>query len=210
MSKIKMRTRTPSIDMTPMVDLFFLLLTFFMLTTSFRPQEAKPVDTPNSISETTSPSMNLITVLISKDSKVYFNMDNGSDSSSHVRAKVLKGVGEYYKINFTSEELNKFEKLNSFGMPVKDISAWLSEQDPKVKDLMQTGIPTDSIDNQLNVWISFARNTNSVAEVAIKGDFKSDFKVVKKVMDMFQLNGINKFNLTTNLEKVEVKKEELN
>ena len=51
MPKIKLPTKSPHIDMTPMVDLFSLLLTFFMLTASFRPQEAAPIDTPNSISE---------------------------------------------------------------------------------------------------------------------------------------------------------------
>ena len=51
MSKIKLPSKPPKIDMTPMVDLFMLLLTFFMLTASFIPQEAVQVDTPNSISE---------------------------------------------------------------------------------------------------------------------------------------------------------------
>lgn len=72
MAKIKLRRQSPHVDMTPMVDLFSLLLTFFMLTTSFRPQEAKVIDTPFSVSEKTAPEKNVITLLIDKEDNVFF------------------------------------------------------------------------------------------------------------------------------------------
>lgn len=208
MSKLKMPVRSPSVDMTPMVDLFFLLLTFFMLTTSFRPQEAVQVDTPSSISEKKTPEKNVITLLISKDNKVYFNIDNGADSTSHMRSALLKMIGDYYKVSFTPEELKKFETLSSFGVPMTKMKDWINAKDQKDRDAMSTdGIPTDStaIGSELQMWIHFARLTNPEAEAAIKGDFGSDFKVVKKVMDILQDKKINKFDLTTNMEKVEVK-----
>ena len=59
------------------------------------------------------------------------------------------------------------------------------------------------------MWVHFARLTTPAAEAAIKGDFTSDYKVVKKVMDILQEKKINKFDLTTNLEKVEVKASEI-
>jgi biopolymer transport protein ExbD len=65
----------------------------------------------------------------------------------------------------------------------------------------------DSTDNQLALWILFARKANPDAEAVIKGDQEADFKVVKKIMDIVQAAKINKFNLITNLEKVEVKLE---
>ena len=205
MSKIKLPSKPPRIDMTPMVDLFFLLLTFFMLTTSFRPQEAKPIDTPQSISEKITPEKNVITVLISKDDRVYFNIDNGGDSSMHVRRKVLEEMGNYYRVPFTKEQFKKFESSASFGMPIKNLAAWLDAKEPKEKDAMQTGIPIDSLDNQLSMWVHFSRLMNPNAEAAIKGDMDADYKIAKKVFDIMQDKKINRFNLTTTLQKVEVK-----
>jgi biopolymer transport protein ExbD len=59
----------------------------------------------------------------------------------------------------------------------------------------------DSLDNQLSMWVRFARITNPQAEAVIKGDGGADLKVVKKVMDILQENKVNKFNLTTNLQQ---------
>jgi biopolymer transport protein ExbD len=205
MPKIKPPVRTPHIDMTPMVDLFSVLLIFLLLTTSFRPQEAAIIDSPTSISEKQAQDKDIMTIIISKEGKVFFNIDNGKDSSRHIRTRVLEEMGKRYNITFSPKDLSQFGNLSSFGMPVVDIPKWLKEQDSKKKELFQTGIPMDSTDNQLSYWIRFSRLTNPNAEVAIKGDGNSEYKVVKEIMDLLQDNKVNKFNLVTNLEKQEVK-----
>jgi biopolymer transport protein ExbD len=208
MPKIKLPVKSPSINMTPMVDLFALLLTFFMLTTSFRPQEAAIIDTPNSVSEKVSPEKNVITILIDKDNKVYMNFDNGLDTSVLIRKEVLKKMAEQYSLTFTEKELKTFSTWSSFGMPADRIKSWLNTPDSKDREKFQTGIPIDSTDNQLNLWVRFIRLQNPNAVVAIKGDGIADFKTVKHVMDILQDNQVNKFNLTTNLVKEEAKLEE--
>jgi len=200
MGKIKMHKNPPKIDMTPMVDLFFLLLIFFILTATFRPQEAVAVDTPNSNSNTTTPEQHVITLTVSKDNLVFFNIDNGTDSSEHLRAKVLQAMGSQYNIRFTPAEIKRFEALNSFSLPIVKMKNWLDAKDAKTRDAMHTGLPMDSTDNQLLMWIRFARQYYPQFEVALKGDRDADYKEVKKVIDILQDNNVNKFNLTTNLE----------
>jgi biopolymer transport protein ExbD len=205
MPKIKVKHSTPRIDMTPMVDLFTLLLTFFMLTTSFKPSEAVIVDTPNSVSEKTAPDKNIMTVFIAKDNKVYFNLDNGKDSTTHVRIKVLEEMGKQYNMTFTEEEKSKFEKLGSFGLPMENMKAWINAKDGIERAKYTSGIPYDSIDNQLNKWVLFTRFFNPTVEAAVKGDADADYSSAKKVFDILLDNKLNRFNLTTNLEKVEIK-----
>ena len=204
MGKIKIAVKTPRIDMTPMVDLFFLLLVFFILTATFRPEEAAPIDTPASTSQTPIPDSHLVTILISKDDKVFFNVDNGKDSTEHIRAKVLQAIGSNYQIKFTPKEIKKFEGLASFGLPATKLKEFLNAPDSKTRESMQVGIPIDSLDNQLMMWIRFARTYNNNLEFAVKGDGAANYPVVKKVIAVLQDNNVNKFNLTTNLKGVQL------
>jgi len=207
MPKIKPPARSPHIDMTPMVDLFSVLLIFLLLTASFRPQEAALISSPYSVSEKQAPDKDIMTIIVDKSGKVFYNIDNGKDTTTHIRVNVLTEMAKQYQISFTNKELEDFGHLASFGMPMVDMKKWLDATDSKAKEKFQVGIPTDSVDgraSELAMWIRFSRLANINAEVAIKGDAETNYKVVKKVMDMLQSNRVNKFNLVTNLEKQEV------
>jgi biopolymer transport protein ExbD len=210
MPKIKLPTKSPHIDMTPMVDLFSVVLTFLMLTTTMRQQEPAPVDTPYSISEKPTPDFNTLTLLLSKDDKVFINFDNGPDTLLKFRPKILAEMGKRYNIEFTDAELREFEKYpSSMGVPILQMKEFLDAKEAKAKAVFQTGIPVDSLDNQLALWVLFARQVNPNIQACIKGDSKTGFPIVQKVLDIMQDKNVNKFNLITSLEGAKINLEEI-
>lgn len=209
MAKLKLPTKSPRVDMTPMVDLFSVLLIFFVLTATVRPQETAPIAIPFSVSEKTVPDANIMTVLIAKDNRIFFNIDNGPDTIFKFRPKILSEMGRRYNIEFTPQELRRFEKINtSFGVPIQNMKAYLKAKTLQEKGEIETGIPIDSTDNQLAMWILCTRAINPAAQTCIKGDADVDFPVVRKVLDILQDKNVNRFNLITTLQGAEEETEE--
>jgi biopolymer transport protein ExbD len=201
MPRHKIKRKTPSLDMTPMVDLAFLLVTFFMLTTQFRPEEPVAVVTPSSIDSVPVPETGIITLTISKEGRVFFDMDN----KNHSREDLLRRMGEQYQIAFTEEEVKKFGNLTTFGMPITKLKAWLSEPPTGRNDTTyKTGIPVDStLNNELLKWVLNGRFSNPNANVAIKGDQNAHyatFRNVVKAVQAYEPYKLNKFYLLTSME----------
>ena len=210
MPKIKLPTKSPRIDMTPMVDTFAVILIFLMLTATMNSPEPANVDTPFSISEKPTPDFNTMTFLLSPDGKVFMNFDNGPDTLLKFRPKILAQMGKRYGIEFTEKQLREFEKFpSSMGVPILQMKEFLDSEDAATRKTLQTGIPMDSTDNQLAMWIQFTRTVNPNIQAIIKGDTKTEFPVVKKVLDILQELNVKRFSLITNLEAAKINLEEI-
>jgi biopolymer transport protein ExbD len=196
MGKIKIHRASPSLDMTPMVDLAFLLVTFFMLTTKFAPEEPVAVDTPSSVSEIKLPEVDILTITISKDGAVYFNLDG-----KYTRQTLIQKMGEKYGVPFTPDQIARFSVLPSFGLPVASLPQYIDMEPDERKLVTQSGIPVDSAHNELADWIVMARISNPKLRIAIKGDSDSNYPVVKDVIETLVDRKVTRFNLITNMER---------
>lgn len=195
---IKMKKKSTSTDMTAMCDVAFLLLTFFILTATAKVPEVMPVDTPASTVQTKLPEKDLATLTVG-DGKVFFDV-KGKD----VRVRTLELMAQKYDVKFSEEDQTKFAIMESFGVPVQSLKQILDMKPSDRKNVQQPGIPKDSLDNQLADWIQNARIANielhdKELELAIKGDAKEEYPVIKKVMDILQAQKINTFSLVTGL-----------
>jgi biopolymer transport protein ExbD len=203
MAKIKMKKKSTSTDMTAMCDVAFLLLTFFILTATAKIPEALPVDTPASTVQTKLPESDLATLTVGKK-KVFFDL-----KGKEVRIRTLELMGQKYGIEFTDVEKTGFSLMNDFGVPIAGLKSIIAMKSSDRNKANQTGIPTDSTDNQLKEWIYNARIANNEfnntigkkqeLQIAIKGDAKEEYPVIKKVMDILQDQKINSFSLVTGL-----------
>ncbi len=197
MSK-KIKKQATFIDMTAMSDVTVLLLTFFMLTSTFIQKEPVTVTPPQSVSEIKIPETNIMSILVEKDGKVFMSLDKQTD-----RWSVLEKMGEFYKVEFTTEELKKFSLSPNFGVPIHGMKQFLalpSEEQDKI--IMDYGIPSDSTNNELMNWVKFSRETNDALIIAIKADATTPYPTIREIMNTLQDLRENRYNLITSLREM--------
>lgn len=198
MAKIVIKKNAGSTDMTAMCDVAFLLLTFFVMTSTAKIPEALPVDTPASTVQTKLPETDLATLTVGKG-KIFFDLKGKS-----IRKKTLELMGEKYGVAFSEEDKDKFALMDDFGVPIESLKQIIDLKAADRSKANQPGIPSDSLDNQLQDWVRNARLANieindKELQIAIKGDAKEEYPAIRKVMDILQNQKINSFSLVTGL-----------
>lgn len=215
MAKVKISKKSTRIDMTAMCDVAFLLLSFFIMTATAKQPEPKVVDTPASTVEVKLPEEGVATITVG-DKEVFFSIPD-----PEVRKETLKRISAKYNVGFSEEEYKKFAAVDGFGVPLNQLKGLLAlEPDARNKEGVQKGIPYDSVNNQLFDWVKLAREANKALkdkeltdgkitteqfakqgdlQIAIKGDGKEEYPTIKRVMDILQDQGKNKFYLITGL-----------
>ena len=201
MPKVKVKRKSTLIDMTAMSDVTVLLLTFFMLTSTFVQKEPVQVATPASVSEIKIPEINILQILVDPQGKIFMSLDKQED-----RVAVLEELSKEYNVNFTPEQVNKFKLINSFGVPIKQMPAFLDlptdDQDRLLKDY---GIPIDTTANpskEFKAWVKAARAQNPDLRIAIKADQATPYPNIKNIMTSLQDIRENRYNLITTLKSV--------
>jgi len=196
MPKVKLHRKSAVVDMTAMCDVAFLLLTFFMLTSNFAKKESTVINTPSSISEIKIPERNIMMIMVDEKGRTFFGIDGQEN-----RITLLEKIGSEYDITFTAKELKEFSLIDNIGVPVNQIKSFLAlNPEERESPSISTGIPCDSLDNQLTNWISSARSISKDYRIAIKADQVTVFPHIKRVVETLQDINENRFNLITTLE----------
>lgn len=199
MPKVKIPRKSTAVDMTAMCDVAFLLLTFFILTTKFKPQEAVAIDIPPSTAQIPLPDKGILKFEIAPDGRVFFGLDD-----QNTRLAVLDRISSRYQLPFNEEQKNAFKTLETWGMDVRALPKFLSEDPTKRASIQQPGLVMDTLGgyNQIEDLILFAREeykrgTDENIRIAIKGDKSTKYKAFDKVIQALQNKNVNKFNIIT-------------
>lgn len=204
MGRFKVKKQDTFIDMTPMSDVMVLLLTFFMLTATFVKEEPVKVNAPGSVSEIKIPDANLLTIFVEKTGKVFLTMDNPTGQTAMLDEVMTRTPS----LKLTDEQQKSFRNCPTFGTPLNVLSSWL-DLEPAERNLYlnkneKAGVPCDSLNDELKVWVEAARNANGEnMRIAIKADQHTSYAVIKKVMDSLRSIHENRYNLITALKNGE-------
>lgn len=194
MTKLKLHRKSTNIDMTAMCDVAFLLLTFFMLATKFKPDEPVEIKTPGSVSAKVIPDKDVLTLSFDKEGKVYLQMDNPV-----YKQKTIEDISNDMGLGLNPSQIKTFVNAASLGVPLAKLSSFLAMDPEDSKKVVQEGIPVDSVNNELNIWVRYVLSSylGRKLNVVVKGDNDANYKNFKNVVDALKKNDQFKFELIT-------------
>lgn len=204
MARPKVKRASTTIDMTAMCDVSFLLLTFFVLTATARQPEALPVDTPGSVTQVKIPDNHMGMITVGDGGRMFFGAQD-----RETRARMLDLMSEKYGIQFTAEERERFSLMESFGVSMSRLKDLIAlDMDERTRPGLQPGIPNDTtknLSNEMHHWIHSARTATAALydeqmRISIKGDQNEKYPSIKRVIDILQAQGLNRFSLITSLK----------
>lgn len=202
MPKVKVPRKSTSVDMTAMCDVAFLLLSFFILTTKFKSDDGLGVVTPNSVSTKPQDDKNVVMVTMDKEGKAYFSV---GDNNTAEKQDIIDMIDQGKNLGLSAKEKAAFARSGSFvGVPFSMLKSYLDLTADQVKNFKSPGIPLDTANNELTVWMNAATRafTGSKMNLLVKGDNNAKYPTFKGVIDAFKRNEIFKFSMVTNPEGV--------
>jgi biopolymer transport protein ExbD len=202
MPKVKMPRKSTAVDMTAMCDVAFLLLSFFILTTKFKAPDQLEVVTPKSVSTKPVDTKRVVQILMDKEGKVYFTV---GDESISEKQEIIDMVDQQKQLGLSSKEKAAFTKSGSYiGVPFSMLKSFLALSPDQLKKYKAPGIPTDTANNELTVWMSAAAHAFSgkTMSLMVKGDNNAKYPSFKGIIDAFKKNEIFKFSMITDPEGV--------
>lgn len=203
MSRPKIPRKSTTIDMTAMCDVAFLLLSFFILTTKFKPSEAVPVSTPNSVAAKVAPEKDVVLITLNQDGKVFFSVGDGM-SDKEKKKEIISSLNTSKGLGLSSNDIAVLVKAPFIGVPL----GALSQQAKMSNEQMNANLPgipcKDSSNNELVDWMRAVVTAYQGGQLnlLLKGDNVAKYPAFKNIIDAFKKNEQFKFQMVTNPESV--------
>jgi biopolymer transport protein ExbD len=202
MPKVKLPRKSTSVDMTAMCDVAFLLLSFFILTTKFKPPEALAVTTPKSVSTDPAAQKDVVMITMDNKGKIYFSV---SDDAMEQKQAIIDEVNQQKALGLTDAEKKSFLRSGSYiGVPFSQMKSYLALSSDQLQKVDKPGIPVDSANNELQVWMRAANAAfqGTKMTLLVKGDNEAKYPSFKGIIDALKRNEMFKFSMITDPEGV--------
>ena len=204
MGRPKIARKSTNIDMTAMCDVAFLLLSFFILTTKFKPSEAVPISTPNSVANKIAPETDVVMISLNKDGKVFLSVGDSQRDKAKKEA-MLNSLNQRFNLGLTSNEIAALKKAPFIGVPISQLKQQSHLASEQMNGNTLPGIPSqDSANNQMIDWIAAAVTAyqGEKMNLILKGDNVAKYPVFKNILTAFKKNDQFKFQMVTNPQSV--------
>ena len=203
MARPKIARKSTSIDMTAMCDVAFLLLSFFILTTKFKPSEAVPINTPNSVASKVAPEKDLIMLSLNKDGKVFLSTGDGAADKAN-KKEIISTINSSNNLGLTDADIAALVRDPFIGVPIAQLSQQAKIPVDKINDALP-GIPCkDTTNNELIAWMRAVATVyaGQKPNLLLKGDNVAKYPTFKNILTAYRKNGFFKFQMVTNPESV--------
>ena len=208
MPSVKLPRKSTATDMTPFVDVAFLILSFFMLATKFKPPQPAEITTPRSVSSDMLKEENAVLVEFDSTGRVFFSMSVKKVEDEQVKRKMIERLNKTRNLGLTSKEITNFERSTVVGVPFNQLKSLLGEPVETRNSIKQSGIPTDSTNNELAEWIGaakttfFEHNPDMRVYYMIKGDNEAKYPSFNGIIEAMRKNDQFSYKLVTDPKSV--------
>lgn len=204
MARPKIPRKSTTVDMTAMCDVAFLLLSFFILTTKFKPSEAVPINTPNSVAAKIAPETNVVMISLNKDGKIFLSTGDSKDDRDK-KQQIIQSVNKTRNLGLTDAEVAALVKAPFIGVSLAQLKQQARMQTDQMTGETLPGIPAkDSTNNELMDWMRGVADAyqGMKPNLLLKGDNVAKYPAFRNIIDAFRKNDFFKFQMVTNPEGV--------
>ncbi|WP_375434753.1 biopolymer transporter ExbD [uncultured Hymenobacter sp.] len=155
------------------------------------------VDLPTSSGITCLPDMRRYVITISKDNKLFFDVED-----ELYRTIVIEQVALLHSIRFTLPQQQELHRLPYLAIDMRRLPEYFSSSRTQRYALLETGIPAEQLEEYIDATRRvYLERAGLQSFCFIQADKKTPFANVRPIIQLLQKRNINRFYLRTTREE---------